>query len=394
MTTANDLRQSLVDTLHAQGSVSDPRVEQALRTVPRELFLPGEDLETAYANRNISIKNGPDGECLSSASTPGVVGMMLQQLDAPPGARVLEVGAGTGYNATLLSQLVGSSGSVTAVDIDPDAVAHAHQALERAETERVQLLQGDGEKGAPEQAPFDRIIVTAGSWDLPDAWWDQLVEGGLLVVPLRFRGMTRSVAFRREGDRMASVSAKLCGFIPMRNDDGEHDLDLGGGVSIRYDEDQNLHAETLAGALDTSPVAEWSGVMVGSEPIHGIWGRLASIEAGTCRIIASAEAVESARARPAIPSLSPALVEGASLAYLTHRRAEGAKESELGALGHGPAGADLCARLVAQVHAWDGGDREDRLAITAARTRDALDALPGKVIAKRTSTLIVQAEDR
>lgn len=393
MTTANDLRQNLVDTLHAQGSVSDPRVEGALRTVPREVFLPEEDLETAYANRNIPIKSGPDGECLSSASTPGVVGMMLEQLDAHPGARVLEVGAGTGYNATLLSHLVGPDGSVTAVDIDPDAVAHARDALERAGTERVQLLQGDGEKGAPEQAPFDRIIVTAGAWDLPDAWWDQLVEGGLLVVPLRFRGMTRSVAFRREGERMVSESVRLCGFIPMRNDDGEHDLDLGGGVSIRYDEDQNIHAETLAGVLDTSPVAEWSGVMVGAEPIHGIWGRLASVDAGTCRIIASTEAVQAARARPAIPSLSPALVEGSSLAYLTHRRTEGAKESELGAIGHGPAGADLCARLVAQVHAWDGGGREDRLSMTSARQGKALDASPGALIRKRTSDLVVQAED-
>jgi protein-L-isoaspartate(D-aspartate) O-methyltransferase len=110
---------------------------------------------------------------------------MLEQADLHPGMRVLEIGSG-GYNAALIAELVGTEGAVTTVDIDPDVVDRARRYLEAAGYSQVTVVLADTANGVPERAPFDRIIVTAGVWDLPSAWADQLAVGGRLVVPLRF----------------------------------------------------------------------------------------------------------------------------------------------------------------------------------------------------------------
>ncbi|MGH3932646.1 MAG: hypothetical protein ACRDTF_22035 [Pseudonocardiaceae bacterium] len=93
-------------------------VEAAMRAVPRHLFIPDSPAERAYSNENIVTCRDAEGVAVSSASAPGVVAGMLEQLDVQPGHRVLEIGAGTGYNAALLAQLVGPAGQVTTVDID------------------------------------------------------------------------------------------------------------------------------------------------------------------------------------------------------------------------------------------------------------------------------------
>ncbi|GAA4898415.1 methyltransferase, FxLD system [Streptomonospora salina] len=363
----SQLRNHRVDALIDDGFITTPAVEAAMRTVPRHLFLPDADLTEAYEDTNVPTKTGPDGECLSSASAPHVVALMLEQLEIGPGDRVLEVGAGTGYNAALLTHM---GAEVTTVDIDADAVAHTRKALDRAGVEGIRLVEGDGNAGVAEQAPYDRIVVTAGAWDIPPAWIDQLVEGGLLVVPLRLRGTTRAVALRRDRDRrLASESVRLCGFIPMRgSDDGETDIDLGENVRLRCDEDQDIPGALPPGVLEEPRYSSWSGVEVAVEPITGIWGRLILSEAGTCRIAAEESAVRFGRANPAIPMLSPAIVEDGSLAYLATRRL-GPGRSEAGAYGHGPAADQLCRRLIDTIRAWDT-DRQEHLHISVVPRED------------------------
>ncbi|MGH3813578.1 MAG: methyltransferase domain-containing protein [Pseudonocardiaceae bacterium] len=157
---------------------------------------------------------------VSSASAPGVVAGMLEQLDVAPGHRVLEIGAGTGYNAALLAHLVGAAGEVTTVDIDGEVVPRAREYLAAAGYRGVSVFCGDGEFGCAGHAPYDRIVVTAGAWDLPPAWVDQLAAGGRLVVPLRMRGLTRSFAFEREDRYCRSRSIEDCGYVPMRGAGG------------------------------------------------------------------------------------------------------------------------------------------------------------------------------
>lgn len=103
-----------------------------MRTVPRHLFLPGIPLDETYPHDNIVTYRDDEGMAVSSASQPGIVGAMLQQLDVRPGHRVLEIGAGTGYNAALLARLAGPEGEVTTVDIDEDVAEGARRNLAAA----------------------------------------------------------------------------------------------------------------------------------------------------------------------------------------------------------------------------------------------------------------------
>lgn len=390
MPTTTELRARLIDQIRDDQWIATRGVEDAMRTVPRHLFLPHASIEEAYTDKNVATKTDPHGGVLSSASTPSIVGMMLEQAEIQPGHRVLEIGAGTGYNAALLRHLAGDSGQVTTVDIDPEAVEDTCSNLIAAGIHDIRVACGDGERGIPEHAPYDRIIVTAGAWDLPPAWREQLIDGGRLIVPLRFRGTTRSIAFQRGSDRLTSHSVKLCGFIPMRNPDGEQTVTIASGVTLRFDEDQDITTTALDGVLDHNKTETWSEVIVGIEPIHGIWGRLIVAEAGTCRISANTDAVRAKRAVPAIPSLTPAVVEHASLAYLTHRptTTNGHTTSELGAIGHGPAADDLCQRMIETIHQWDT-DRTDRLALTATPTGAPNNQLQGRAIDKRQTHLFV-----
>jgi protein-L-isoaspartate(D-aspartate) O-methyltransferase len=193
---ADELRDALVDEVIVREwpGLDPPReVEAALRTVPRHLFAPEVPLETAYANHSIVTKRNERGGPISSVSAPWLQAIMLGQLQVAPGQHVLEIGSG-GYNAALLRELVGPDGSVTTIDIDQEIADRARMCLAAAGYHDVRVVCGDGEFGAAEYGPFDRIIVTVGTWDIPPAWVEQLAESGRLVVPLRTKGLGRSWA--------------------------------------------------------------------------------------------------------------------------------------------------------------------------------------------------------
>jgi protein-L-isoaspartate(D-aspartate) O-methyltransferase len=365
------LRDQMVDRITTAGWAHTPRVAEAMRAVPRHLFVPDATLAEAYDDRAVIIKRAPDGKALSCASEPVIVAMMLDQLDIQPGQKVLEIGAGTGYNAALLAHLVGPTGHVTTVDIDAEVTAKARYNLDTTGQQQVQVVTRDGALGDPDHAPYDRIILTVGAWDIPAAWWQQLAPDGRLVVPLRWRGQTRSIAFDYADGIMRSDSVHLCGFVPMLGQEGERiaHLDANGQVELCWDEDQHIEPAALLGVLDQPQSSAWSGAAVGGEePFDGVWLRLTATEPGTCRIIATPDAVEAGTlCRPAIPARSPALVDGSSLAYLILRRItpEGsAGRWELGAAAYGPAGTQLAEQLCDQIRAWDN-TREQQPLITA-----------------------------
>ena len=153
------------------GFIRSERVRAAFLAVPRELFVPEfagrEGLAAVHRDEVIMTKRNAQGAPLSSSSQPAIMALMLEQLQLEEGMNVLEVGAGTGYNAALLSLLVGPRGRVVSVDVDPELARGARRAL-RVGGYRLRVVAGDGRAGFAERAPYDRIIVTASSDSVPD----------------------------------------------------------------------------------------------------------------------------------------------------------------------------------------------------------------------------------
>ena len=389
MSGADQLHETLVRDIRAAGSAWREPVHQALRAVRRHLFVPEVPLEEAYAVRSAVVtKRDPHGVPLSSASAPSVVALMLDQLDVLPGQRVLEIGSGTGYNAALLAELTGPTGQVVTVDVDPECAARARAALARTGHTEVDVRTCDGALGTGDESRFDRIVVTAGAWDVPPAWFDQLSVGGRLVLPLRWRGQCQSVAFVRESDRLRSDGMSAAGFIPMATPDGERHANIGTAAVLTWDADQSVAPDELSGILDGPAESVWSGVTVGpADPFDGIWLRLTT-DPRTCRVL-------STRPFPApdgstVPVRGPALVDGSSLAFFTHRRLDGteAGRSELGAIGVGPSGAGLAQVVTHHIRAWD--TRRDVLPqLTAYPAGTPDDVLPDGAVTEKHHTRLV-----
>src|SRR5260370_10612778 len=190
--------------------------------------------------------------------------IMLEQLALQPGQRVLEIGAGTGYNAALIAQIVGKSGQVVTVDIDEDVASSARQQLAAAGFDRVDVRCADGGFGYPEAAPYDRIILTASAWDIAPAWVQQLSTACRLVVPLSLRQVQQSVAFERHQDHLESVAVADCGFMPLRGAFAgpQRVVPLGQppGPFVAVDGDRPLDPRALSEALNSTPVEVPTGV--------------------------------------------------------------------------------------------------------------------------------------
>ena len=247
------LRAAMVADLRERGELSDPRVAAVLGQVPMHVFVPGAQLAQAYADQAIATRYR-DGVSVSAASQPAIVAAMLELLGPPEGGRVLEVGAGTGYNAALLSALVGPGGRVVTVEIDPEVAGEARARLSEAGFADVEVICGDGAAGWRGAAPYDGIVVTAGASDLAPAWIGQLAPGGRLVVPLSIRGVQQCVAFTRTGGHLRSAALRECGFMPltgaMASADIRQPVPGHPGVHVHAAPGTMLDAGLVAAALD------------------------------------------------------------------------------------------------------------------------------------------------
>lgn len=357
---ATELRHALTDRLRAAGMITSPAVERAFRTVPRHLFVPeGTALDVAYnADDSVAVKRDRDGVIISSTSAPFIQARMIEQAGLGPAMSVLEIGSG-GYNAALLAEVVGPGGRVVSVDIDPEVTARAHAALAvTGYADRVTVVRGDAEHGVPELGePVNVVLVTVEAWDLSPAWRAQLSANGMIVVPLRMNGITRSIGFRREDDHLVSASAEVCGFVPMRGA-GAHDERIfllpdgrGHHVQLRFDGDAPQDMSLLNGVLATERVQVWSGVTVrhgmSFADLH-LW--FACFLPGFCRLAADEGTDLAAERRSWFPFGG---VRGDSVAYLAARPALDGAGVEFGARAYGPHGQGAATAMVDQIHAWD-----------------------------------------
>jgi protein-L-isoaspartate(D-aspartate) O-methyltransferase len=232
------------------------------------------------------ITKSRDGVSLSSATGPSPTAYMLQNLDLRPGHHVLEIGAGTGYNAALISQIVGECGSVVTVDIDRDVVENARRHLSAAGFGRVDVKCADGGYGYPDDAPYDRIILTTGAWDITPAWREQLKPGGRLLLPLSIRGDHQViVAFDNQGDHLTSGNVRPTGFIILRGAFAGPTVEVPTGQrgdAVVIGDQIDLDGETIYELLTGHFVDMASGVPVTWDELYSLRLWLAAREPRTC----------------------------------------------------------------------------------------------------------------
>jgi methyltransferase of FxLD system len=259
---ATERRTALIAQLERIGVLHDAPVRAAMLAVPRHRFLPNESLERAYANDAVATKFAGTVS-ISSASQPAMVAEMLEQLALEPGMYVLEIGAGTGYNAALLRALVGPAGRVTTVDIDADITDAARAHLASVGIRDIDVITGDGASGYAPNAPYDRIILTVNAGDIAPAWFAQLKPGGALVLPLSVGPAQFSIAFVKAGGTLRSRSLQPCSFMPLRGsmgDDatGARTVTAAPGLRLTMTNAAAPDAERIAALLETTPVSRAS----------------------------------------------------------------------------------------------------------------------------------------
>ena len=202
------LREAMVEEQIEARGVRDRRVLEAMRTVPRHLFVPEVDPRIAYMDHPLPIGHG------QTISQPYMVAFMCEVARLSPDDRVLEVGTGSGYGAAVLSRL---AGDVYTIDIDPDLARRAEKILKSLGYDNIHVKCGDGCVDWRDQAPFDAIVVTAAPEEIPPELAAQLKDGGRLVVPVGHRFFTQElVLVEKHGERLTEDHLMPVSFVPLR----------------------------------------------------------------------------------------------------------------------------------------------------------------------------------
>ena len=168
-------REKMVRQQIAGRGIEGPRLLDAFRAVPRELFVPEEVREFAYEDGPLPIEAG------QTISQPYIVALMIEAAEVAPGDRVLEIGAGSGYAAAVMSRI---AAEVIAVERHSELVELARERMERLGYDNVRIVEGDGTGGLPDEAPFEAILCAASGSHVPEALRRQLSVGGILVMPV------------------------------------------------------------------------------------------------------------------------------------------------------------------------------------------------------------------
>jgi protein-L-isoaspartate(D-aspartate) O-methyltransferase len=202
----SEARHRMVEEQVRARGVSDPRVLEAMKQVPRHLFVPGKVRDRAYADKPLPIGAG------QTISQPYIVGLMTELLELKPGSKVLEIGTGSGYQSAVLSRLVSQ---VYTIEILPELGEQASRTLDRLGYDNVHVRIGDGYRGWPEKGPFDAIVVTAAPPYVPQPLLDQLAPGGRLVLPVGELWQDLTVYTKHRDGSFEKKNVLPVRFVPM-----------------------------------------------------------------------------------------------------------------------------------------------------------------------------------
>ncbi|HUF66435.1 MAG TPA: protein-L-isoaspartate(D-aspartate) O-methyltransferase [Gemmatimonadaceae bacterium] len=207
-------RRRLVEELQDQG-IRDLAVLHAIEQTPRHAFVPAAVRHRAYEDSALPLGNG------QTISQPSTHARYLELLRLTGSERVLEIGTGTGYQTVLLSHLASQVFSVERV---APLLERARETIQRLEARNISLLLGDGTLGWREYAPYDAILVSAASPEVPAAYHEQLVDGGRLLIPLGSRGEQTLHLMTRRGDSLEDREIGPVRFVPLVGRDGWEEI--------------------------------------------------------------------------------------------------------------------------------------------------------------------------
>src|SRR5262245_8718184 len=227
-------RHKLVDQVLVPAGITDPRVVRAMRDTPRHQFVPLDQRAKSYYDMGLAIGSS------QTISSPLIVSQMTQALKPQPGDKVLEIGTGSGYQAAVLSPLVKD---VYTIEIVPELGRRAKQTLERLGYKNVHTKIGDGYKGWPEVAPFNKIIATCSPEKVPQPLIDQLADGGLMVIPVGERYSQTLYLFTKKGDKLEKEALLPTLFVPM----------TGQAAAIREKQPDPTNPHLVNGSFEEEP---------------------------------------------------------------------------------------------------------------------------------------------
>ena len=201
-------KKVLIQKLKDEGRISSQAVEHAFKNIPRERFVPSHLKKQAYHDRPLDIGQG------QTISAPHMVAIMVEALDLHEGQKILEIGAGSGYHAAIVSHLVGEKGKVYSVERLQVLAKMAQQHLNDANIANVSVVVGDGSVGLEDYAPYDRIYVTCSAPSTPKILFDQLGEQGKLLIPVGGM-MAQLLLFEKKKDEIRRRDLGGCAFVPL-----------------------------------------------------------------------------------------------------------------------------------------------------------------------------------
>ena len=209
-------REFMVREQIERRGVRDPRVLDALRAVPRHLFVPSNQRHRAYADGALPI------DMEQTISQPYIVALMTELMELKGGETVLEVGTGSGYQAAVLAQI---AAQVHSIERHGPLAQTAREVLASLGFNNIQVHTGDGTLGLPEFAPYHAIMVTAAAPKAPQSLLDQLGDGGRLVIPVGGKHSQRLGVWRRKGTRFKQMTITAVVFVPLLGDEGWNEKD-------------------------------------------------------------------------------------------------------------------------------------------------------------------------
>ncbi len=202
----DELRRTMVETQLVPRGIKDRRVLEAMLKVPRHLFVDESIRHRAYEDMALPIGEG------QTISQPYMVALMTELLELKGDERVLEVGTGSGYQAAVLAELAREVYSMERIEA---LITRARERLRSLGYDNVHIICGDGTRGLPEKAPFDGIIITAGTPGVPEPLKAQLADGGTLVAPVGGRFSQQLVRLRKKGADFSEEYLTPCVFVPL-----------------------------------------------------------------------------------------------------------------------------------------------------------------------------------